>query len=156
MMRFTEGLIGRQSPKAYVNCWTESLLEPMCRKSRAWTCGRIHVSWMGFVWVPAESWGNRGTELAWCLSDSGAHLSPVQQWNGLRSVVLKPEQPMDLRIRCVCSSTLILNRPHHCLCGGIVFKANCLCFLLISKENVCQEFKAIYAENVNPYMGHDS
>lgn len=78
------------------------------------------------------------------------------QFNSLRSVVLKPEQPMDLRIRCVCSSTLILNRPHHCLCGGIVFKANCLCFLLISKENVCQEFKAIYAENVNPYMGHDS
>lgn len=61
---------------------------------------------------------------------------------------------MDLRIRCVSSSPLILNRPRHCLCGGIVFKA--YVFLLISKENVCQEFKAIYAENVNPHLGHES
>lgn len=161
-IRFTEGLTlktlspGRESPKVHRNCWTESLSEPTCRKRRAQRCGRIHVSWMWFVWVLAESWGNRGTELAWCLSDSRAHLSPVQQWNILRSVVLKPEQPVDWRIRCVCSSALILNRLDHCLCGGIVFKANCVCFWLISKESVCQEFNAIYAAKVNPHKDHES
>lgn len=36
----------RKSPKAYMSCWVESLLESMCRKSKRWRCGRIQVSWM--------------------------------------------------------------------------------------------------------------
>lgn len=39
---------------------------------------------------------------------------------------------MDLRIWCVCSSTLILNRPRHCLCGGIVLKQ--IAYVYCSKE----------------------
>lgn len=148
---------GRESPKVYMSCWTESLLEPMCRKSKAWRCSRIQVSWTWSVWVQTESWGNRGTDPAWCSADSRAQLSPVQQWNGRQSFVLKPEQPLDLRIQVsLCSSTLILNRRQHYLCGGIVFKANCLCFLLIYKVIMCQEFKAVYTEIVNPHMGHES
>lgn len=61
---------------------------------------------------------------------------------------------MDLRIQVsLCSSTSILNRPQRCLCGGIVFKANCLCFLLIYKDSLCQEFKAINTEMVKSSCG---
>ena len=93
-----DGSPGRESPKAYRSWWTESLLEPMCRKREAWRCSRIQVSCIWSVWGQAESWGNRGADPAWCFTDSRAQLSPVQQWNGLKSFVLKPEQPMDLRI----------------------------------------------------------
>lgn len=49
----------RKSPKAYLSCWTESLLEPVCRKSEAWRCCRIQVSWVWSMWVHTETWGNR-------------------------------------------------------------------------------------------------
>lgn len=146
-MRFTEDLTlkmlspGRESPKAYMNCWTESVLEPMCRKSRAWGCGRVCVPWIWFVWV----WAALREQGDWtCLVlvrlQSTSLPSPTVKCSQIFCPQTSAAYGFESQVY-LCSSTLILNRPCHCLCGGIVFKANCLCFLLLSRESVCQDLK---------------